>query len=114
VWGELVPYGKVWRTGANEATTVTIPSDMKVEGSLLPAGKYSLFTIPGEEEWEIIFNSVWDQWGAYNYDSSKDVLRFKVRAQKSKELMEDFTISVSENGTFVIGWEYVRVAFEMM
>lgn len=114
IWGELVPYGKVWRTGANEATTVTLTGDVKTEGGVLKAGKYALFTIPGEKEWEIIFNSVWDQWGAYNYSPDKDVVKFKAPARKTDNLQEDFTITVNESGMVQISWEYVTVSFELM
>lgn len=75
IWGSLVPYGEVWRTGANEATRFTIDKTVLVGEAELAAGTYSLFTIPTEKEWEIIFNKVVDQWGAYEYDNTKDVLR---------------------------------------
>ncbi len=114
IWGDLVPYGKVWRTGANEATTITIPGDMKVEGGMLKAGKYALFTIPGETEWTIIFNSAWDQWGAYNYNQDKDAIRITAKPEKSDKLVEDFTISATDQGEVIISWEYVSVTFELM
>ncbi len=75
IWGSLVPYGEVWRTGANEATRLTFDKPVLLGEAELAAGTYSLFTIPKEKEWEIIFNKVVDQWGAYEYDTSKDVLR---------------------------------------
>jgi len=82
IFGELVPYGAVWRTGANEATTITFTGDVLVEGTAVPAGTYSLFTIPGGHEWTIIFNAENNQWGAYDYDEGKDVLRFTVPARE--------------------------------
>src|SRR5262245_14543148 len=80
IWGELVPYDKVWRAGANEATVISFDKDVKVEGKALPAGKYSLYAIPGEKEWTIIFNSATGQWGIKNDgsttdDPAKDVLK---------------------------------------
>lgn len=75
IWGSLVPYGEVWRTGANEATRFTIDKTVLIGEAELAAGTYSLFTIPKENEWEVIFNKVVDQWGAYEYDTTKDVLR---------------------------------------
>lgn len=104
IGGEKVPYGKVWRTGANNATTFEISKDIKVAGEKLAKGKYALFTIPGEKEWTIIFNSVPDQWGAYKHDESKDVLRVKVAADKPADHVETFNISV-EKEAVVLAWE---------
>jgi len=111
IWGELVPYGKVWRTGANEATTFEVSNDVTVEGESLPAGKYALFTIPEEKEWTIIFNSVPDQWGAFNYDASKDVLKVKVKPQKSSSTMERLTFIIDSNGKVAMVWEDLEVDF---
>ncbi len=111
--GDLVPYGKVWRTGANEATTLTLGKGYMINGSEVPAGKYGLFTIPGEEEWTIIINSVWDQWGAYNYDSSKDVLRFNVKTEKTKELVERMMFEISPKGKVTLMWENTKVSFKI-
>lgn len=117
IFGELVPFGKLWRTGANEATTVEVSRDCKVGGSFLRAGKYSLFTIPGESEWTIIFNNVPEQWGAYKYDESKDALRFKVKSSKSEEFHErmDFISKADEmgNGTITLVWDKTQVTWEM-
>lgn len=91
IWGQLVPYGKVWRAGANEATTFESDKDIKVGGEVLPAGKYSVFLLPTEEEWTFIFNSISDQWGAYQYDENKDVLRVVATPSKTdsnNELLE--------------------------
>ena len=81
IWGDLVPFGKVWRAGANEATTFETNKDIKVEGKDLPAGKYSFFIIPGETQSTFIFNSETGQWGT-NYDESKDVLRVQVPSEQ--------------------------------
>lgn len=115
VFGEdaLVPFGKVWRTGANEATVIQFSDDVMIDGNKVKAGKYALFTIPGEKEWTIILNSVWSQWGAYNYDSSKDVLSFKVKAEKEKEVQEKFTITVSADGEVELSWDQTEVEFDI-
>lgn len=108
IFGDLVPYEKIWRTGANEATTFETDKEIGINGKVLPAGKYALFTIPGEKEWTIIFNSVTEQWGAYNYDDSKDVLRVKAKAGPH-ESTEKLTFSVDENGYIFIDWAETRV-----
>lgn len=110
---ELAPYGKVWRTGANEATTFEVGADVKVEGKPLKAGKYGLFTIPGEKEWVIIFNSVPDQWGSRNYDQSKDVLRVTVKASKKSDSVEKFTINIESNGKAEMKWGTHLVKFKV-
>jgi hypothetical protein len=98
IFGKLVPYGEVWRTGANEATTFSTKSDLQIQGKTLAAGTYSLWTVPGEEEWEIIFNSEADLWGvSFDSKASKednyDVLKAKVYSEKVP-LIEQFTISL--------------------
>lgn len=113
IWGELVPYGKVWRTGANEATTFEVDKDITVNGQTLTAGRYSLFTIPDKEEWTIIFNSIPDQWGAYNYDETKDVLRITVKPIPHEELTEQLQINVEEQGVVSIMWEYLEIPFKI-
>src|SRR5688500_17592421 len=81
IFGGLVPYGKVWRTGANEATIFETNRPLLIKGETLPAGKYSLFTIPGEQVWTVIFNSEWNQWCAFKYDAAIDVLRIQVHVE---------------------------------
>ena len=110
IWGGLVPYNQVWRTGANEATTFETSKDIKVEGQALPAGKYSLFTIPDENEWTVIFNKKSDQWGAYEYDEKKDQLRVKVKASALKESKEQLTFFI-EGNKVLFRWEKTEVAF---
>ena len=94
-------YGQVWRTGANEATQVEIASDVYVNNQKLKAGAYSLFTIPEESGWTIIFNSELDQWGAFDYDVGLDVLRVHVPMQTTSETVELFTINFVESDTAV-------------
>ena len=106
------PYGDVWRTGANEATTIQFDKAVKIEGKDLAAGKYGLFTIPGEKEWTIIFNKDHKQWGAYNYKKDDDVLRVTVPAGKPKSFVETFTITVDNNEIF-LAWENSQVSFKV-
>jgi hypothetical protein len=108
IWGALVPYNKVWRTGANGATTFETNKAVKIEGKELAAGKYALFTIPGETDWTIIFNKVSDQWGAYNYSEKDDALRVTVKSKKVTKMNERLGIEVTDSG-FVIRWEYIEV-----
>ncbi|MDH7445011.1 DUF2911 domain-containing protein [Aquimarina sp. 2201CG14-23] len=117
IFGELVPYGKVWRTGADEATEIKLFKDMKLGDGTVKAGTYSLYTIPGEKEWTVILNSDLDAWGAYSYDKSKDVARIKVTPAKGKEL-EAFSIAfkkVDKGYHMVLGWDttMIEVPFYM-
>lgn len=111
IWGDLVPYGKVWRTGANEATTFTTEKAVTIAGNKVPAGKYALFTIPGEDEWVVILNSVWDQWGAYNYDETEDLIRFTVKPEKMKETQERLEFSISDKGQVAMKWANAKISF---
>jgi Protein of unknown function (DUF2911) len=114
VWeGDLAPYGKVWRTGANNATTFEVDNDVKVGGKKLEKGKYALFTIPGEKEWTIIINKKSAQWGAYSYKADDDVMRFTVPAGKTEGLVERFTIGLEHNKTVTLSWENVKVGFDV-
>ncbi|MBX7126738.1 MAG: DUF2911 domain-containing protein [Cyclobacteriaceae bacterium] len=105
------PFGKVWRTGANETTTIDISGDIKVEGKALAKGKYGLFTIPGEKEWVIIINKE-IAWGAYSYNEKGDVLRVTVPAGKTDKFVETFEISIVGKEV-VLQWENTRVAFKL-
>jgi hypothetical protein len=112
IWGDLVPYGKVWRTGANDATTFEIDGDVKIEGQTLAKGKYSLFTIPEAGEWTIIINKNPKQWGAYSYKQEDDVLRVKVKSTKSSSFNEVLSYQVADGKVF-IRWENLEVAFKV-
>lgn len=92
----LVPFGKVWRTGANSATKITFSTPVKLNGTDVPAGTYGLFTIPGEDEWTIIINKGAEQWGAYQYNEKDDVVRFKATPVHLAEHIETFTIEFNE------------------
>lgn len=117
VWGKLVPYGKVWRTGANGATTFEVTQDVLVNGEKLAAGKYSLFTIPTEGEWTFIFNKVADQWGAYSYDNGKDALRITTKTGKAPAFTEAMTFEVGDNdenvGVVSFVWENLKTSFNV-
>jgi len=104
-------YGDVWRTGANETTSIEIDKDAKIEGVALPKGKYALFTIPGENEWVIIINKTM-KWGHYSYDQKDDVLRVKVKPGKTPAFVETFNIAV-EKDQVVLKWENTSVPFKI-
>lgn len=110
IWGDLVPYNVVWRTGANEATYIDIPQDILVEGKSLAAGKYSLFTIPYENgKWTVIFNSDWNlEHGHFQYDEKNDVLRVDATPSWEQSSSERLTIDVESPG-LVIRWEKMKL-----
>lgn len=105
--------GKVWRAGANEATVFEVSKDVKVEGKALPAGKYGLFTIMNGDEWTIIFNKTWKQWGAYDYKEADDVLRVKVKAKKANPVAEKLTYVVEKDGDINLLWGDKKVEFKV-
>lgn len=114
IWGALVPYGQVWRTGANEATTIEFSDDVWINGNKLAKGLYSLHTIPGQDQWTVIFNSVAEQWGSYSYDAAKDALRIQV-APETADHREWMSFEIPEMTTdtakIVLRWEKVAVPF---
>lgn len=108
VFGTLVPYGKVWRTGANENTEIKFYQDATIQGKKVKAGTYSLFTIPGETEWTIILNSDLDHWGAFTYKQENDVVRFTAPSKKSTDApLENFSIHFPKGNAAVmrLGWD---------
>ncbi|OGX91441.1 DUF2911 domain-containing protein [Hymenobacter coccineus] len=111
IFGELEPYGKVWRTGANEATTFTVDKPVKINGKALPAGKYGLFTIPTATTWTVIFNKVPNQWGAFKYKESDDALRVTVPAKTLASPVEVFDITVDKAGKVAMKWDMTEVDF---
>lgn len=110
----LVAYGRVWRTGANENTTFEVSNDVKINGQMLPAGKYGLHTIPNKDEWTIIFSKVNNAWGSFTYDPKDDQLRVTAKPQKA-EFQETMEIGLenikSGSADFAIRWADVRVPF---
>jgi hypothetical protein len=116
IWGELVPFGKVWRTGANEVTSITFDDAVKINGNELPAGTYGIHTIPNQNEWEIIFSKDTKVDGGSGYDETKDALRIKVTPE-SNTFTERMTFTFSEmteNSTKVnLNWEKLKVSFNV-
>lgn len=108
IWGGLEPYGKVWRAGANEATTVEFNKDVTVEGKPLPAGKYAFFLIPTEQQWTVIFNKVANQWGAFKYDEKQDALRVLVTPRKADTMNERLVYVVTPT-SLVMRWDKLEV-----
>jgi len=126
IWGELVPYGMApgnkyskekpfpWRAGANEKTTITISSDVLVDGKALPAGKYSIHMIPSEKDWVVIFNKVSEGWGSYDYDEAQDALRVTVtpvEAPFQEWLRFGFDDLAGTSAVAFLHWEKLKVPF---
>ena len=114
IWGELVPYGKVWRAGANENTTISFTDDVQIEGSALPAGTYGLHMIPNENEWVIIFSKNHTSWGSFFYKESEDALRVKVRpgTRDFQEWLDyTFTDRTANSAKVTLSWEKMKVSF---
>lgn len=113
IFGGLVSYGEVWRTGANSATKFTVSTPVKINGAEIPAGTYGLFTIPGEDEWTIIISKVSGQWGAYKYDAKDDVVRVKAKPVELPFHIESFLIDINgitdESATMYLTWDDVAV-----
>lgn len=109
IWGALVPFNKIWRAGANEATTFETDKELFVEGKKLPAGKYSLFIIPNEKKCVVIFNKKAKQWGAYNYDKDLDQLRVEVSPKTETETTEKLLFLVRENRVALL-WDNWEIA----
>jgi hypothetical protein len=113
IFGSLVPYGQVWRTGANEATEMTVTKPIKMAGKTMEAGTYSIFSIPNKDSWTIILNSDVGQWGAFGYNDKFDVMRFDVPTKMMDESAEVFNISFAEvkdgKTTLTIKWDKTKV-----
>ena len=104
IWGELVPFNKIWRAGANAATTIEMDKDIVVEGQKLPAGKYSFFVIPNEKECVIIFNKVAKLSGTNNYNEKEDQLRVTVKQNLANSSTESLVYTINQN-SIVLSWE---------
>ena len=113
VFGQLVPFNQVWRTGANEATEITVTRDVKVNGADLKAGNYSIFTIPEKDKWTILLNSDLGLWGAYNYNTKMDVLKFDVPVVSLTDVVyESFTIIIdqkNDKADLLMAWDKTKV-----
>ncbi len=115
IFGNKIPFGELWRTGANEATEIKLYQDTVINDVVVKAGTYVLLTIPGENEWEVILNSNLDVWGAFQYDPKADVARIKVPVSKA-ELLESFSIAFKkseEQLDMVLAWGTTRVKVPM-
>jgi len=112
IWGALVPFDKIWRAGANEATTFKTDEDIMVEGKKLPTGNYSLFIIPNEKECIVIFNKKSEQWGAYNYNQELDQLRIVVSPKKESNFTEKLLFLVKNNAIALL-WDNWEIALEI-
>lgn len=114
IFGEVVPFGKVWRTGANEATEITLTKDIQMKGTFLKAGTYSLFTIPEKDKWTIIINKDVGLWGSYNYNSAQDVLKFDVPVLPVESIAyEPFTLKFDQQNDvadLLIVWDKTKVS----
>lgn len=117
IFGGLVPYGEVWRTGANSATKITFSTAVKFGGAEVPAGSYAIYTIPGTVEWTVILSKVTGQWGAYRYNSGDDLVRVKVTPVKLTEPIETFVIGLNdlrdESATLNLVWDRTRVPVKL-
>ncbi len=108
IFGKLVPFGQVWRTGADEATTLTTEANLNIGGIKVPKGTYTLFTLPTEKEWTLIVNKTVKQWGAYSYDPKQDLGRAKMTVAVSPAIVEQFTVGLDAQGkagTLKLSWD---------
>ena len=115
IFGDLVPFNEIWRTGANQPTKITFSSDVQIEGNAVPAGEYAIYTIPGEKECTIVISKKLTLWGAMGYDDKDDLVRFKVPTKHPSSMYETFTISfsdfTSESAMLNMKWEHTKMAF---
>jgi hypothetical protein len=111
IFGDLVPYGKVWRTGANEATAFSTPIDLTIGGTKVPAGNYTLYSLPTDNSWKLIINKQTGQWGT-EYDEKQDLARIDMKVSKTAQPVEQFTISFDKTGqdsaNLILEWENTR------
>lgn len=112
VWGDVVPYNKVWRAGANETTSIEFSDDVEIEGKPISKGKYALFVIPNEKTWTFVFNKT-IKWGAFSYKQEEDVLRVEVPVKKSSSFNERLTYTVSDKGVVSLMWENAVASFKV-
>lgn len=124
IWGSLVPYNKVWRAGANEATKITFSKDVWINGNKLPAGSYAFFTIPTQNEWTLIFNKVADTWGAFSYDKNKDQDALKIKVKPAEHNFQEWLeynfsnmdvqkAGMKNSANVNLDWDKLRVSFKV-
>lgn len=118
IFGGLVGFGEVWSTGAHKATSIHFEKNVRINGKEIPAGKYGFFTIPGENEWTLILNKVWDMHLADDYNPSEDVIRITVTPETLHETVESLTYSVTEKSAntaeISMAWDKTRISFEVI
>jgi hypothetical protein len=118
IFGGLVPYGKVWRTGANEATVITVDGDFMVGTIHVPAGSYALLTVPGEKEWTLVLNKTSKQWGAFRYDEKMDLGRAGMKVSTVANAVEKFTIAIEQGagnqGVLKLAWDKTEASIDLM
>lgn len=118
IFGGLVPYGEVWRTGANSLPLLTFDGTVTIAGTQVEAGTYGLLTIPGKDKWTVIFSKNTEQWGAYSYNQEEDLFRFDVKPERLAKPMETFTISFSDvqpqRAQLDIAWEQTKISFDLV
>ena len=114
IFGDLVPYGKMWRTGANASTQIKLTEPVEIMGNKLDTGTYAIYTIPGKNSWEIVLNKGTKNWGLDGYKSEEDVARFQVTPKKSKQMTESLTFQFAdmkaESCNLLMSWEYTEIA----
>jgi hypothetical protein len=111
VFGDLIEYGKVWRLGANECTEIELYKDAKIDNTRLKKGRYSMYAIPYQDKWTLIFNRETDIWGAFQYDNKKDVLRTDLKLEKQQDPIEAFTLlfdKTDSGANMVMAWDNVK------
>ena len=111
VFGELIEYGQVWRLGANEATEIELYKDVKINNDRLKKGRYTMYAIPFQDKWTLIFNKETDIWGAFQYDEKKDVLRTDVKLEKQQDPIEAFTLlfdKTDSGANLIMAWDNVK------
>lgn len=111
VFGDLIEYGKVWRFGANECTEIELYKDAKIDNTRLKKGRYSMYAIPYQDKWTLIFNRETDIWGAFQYDDKKDVLRTDLKLEKQQDPIEAFTLlfdKTDSGANMVMAWDNVK------
>ena len=114
IFGDLVPYGTIWRTGANEATEITFTEDVLINKKRIKAGTYTIFTIPEKDKWKVIFNSDLGQWGAYNYNPDKNILIVDTEVSVMEEVYEPFTIEFQlqdDKTNLLMMWDKTKASF---
>jgi hypothetical protein len=116
IFGELVPFGKIWRAGANEATTFVTDTDVTVGGTAVPAGSYTIFTIPGEDKWTLVISKKTGEWGTAYPGPDNDLARVDMKVSKLPSAVENFTIAFDQSGagcTLRMEWETTRAAVDI-